>query len=774
MRRFIYLSLASLAIGLGGCSEDDLTPNAGGIAGLDKITVNLPGAATKTHMDETTGNQVLWTQGDEIGVFLGSTSYTNNKYILSGDGGSSSGDFTSSEAVSATETSTKVAALYPYVEGATYSESKISFSMPAEFTYDASKPTENNKAPMACLIASEAQDKISFQNAGALLDITVKNISSDYNKIVLTSGGENAPSISGNMDIEFSEGVPTLKPATVTSASTDGTDGKSITINFTVSELSDLRFFFPIPAGTYPSLTLTLKGESETEDKIVKTITSKEVVRGKRLYATLIFDSVTGDIATSVNSVSEATNALKNSSSVVVEEVGESENAPVVSIPKLDASLVDEPRSVAFNEISTTSPIKIQEEEGSTGQAPKEVAISVPETAAGGTAPNFEVNLPNSTVTLSSTDGTPATYGEVTAKTAKNTLIIGEGVTVKKLTVQQGNVRLKAGAKIEELVHDYSYNVVYLYHEDYTYSVPNPLPDKFKTMDAAIADMNAVFANGGTYQMTKDMELVNDLGAMVIATVKASKDAILDLNGFTLKAKNKSNIVVKGTLTIKDSSTGQTGKILATADYDINLYKSGLIEVQGENAKLIVESGTIDAKRESPAQNGHVGVFLTKGGDFTMTGGKIDAGFFALSGNGNDATTNSVISIEGGELASAADYVVYLPQAGSTTVKGGTITGAAGGICIQRGTLNISGANTVVKSLGTGSTGNAMDGTGGLANAAVCVAAEYGDCTVSITGGTITGENQAASILKPQGTSFQQNVTVSGATITPEYSAQAN
>ena len=86
-------------------------------------------------------------------------------------------------------------------------------------------------------------------------------------------------------------------------------------------------------------------------------------------------------------------------------------------------------------------------------------------------------------------------------------MIIGENVTVKKLTVKQGNVRLKAGATIEQLVHDNGYTVVYLYHETDQYTLPNPLPKKFKIADAAIADMKKIFAEGGTYTLQRDMNI---------------------------------------------------------------------------------------------------------------------------------------------------------------------------------------------------------------------------------------------------------------------------
>lgn len=767
MKRIFYMSLAALTLGISSCTNEELSDSSK-VIGNDRIVVDLPGATTRTHMDETNRNKVLWTTGDEISIFsVSGNQCTNNKYTLSSGEGTQSGEFTGGFS----EGSTKKAAFYPYVDGTTFDGSKISFNMSNNLTLDANKPTENNKAPMACIISDDAQDKISFKNAGALLDITVKNIPTEYKKIVLTSKGENAPSISGAMEIEFSDGNPTLKVAeTATTAATN--EDKTVAISFTLTDSKDLQFFFPIPAGNYPELSLTLYKDNDSTGTKLRSFKGDSdneltVNKGERLYATVIFDKVTGDIAASVNSTSDVKEAFNNADAVsVTGEITGSNNT--VTVPTATSGSTGETtKSLSLEKVASGASLTVSDDNssGSTGNSVDNFTLSIPNNETTDFQPlDVTITMPNTTVTLTGNAGT-ATYGNVTAETAKNTLIIGENVTIKKLTVKKGNVRLKPGAVIKELVHDNGSTVVYLYHETDQYTLPEPLPKKFKTMDAAIADMKAVFTNGGSYQLTKDMELVNDLGNSIKVTVKDSKSAILDLNGFTLKASNNSNIVVNGTLTIKDSSAAKSGKIMATKDQG-NGFTSGLIEVQGENAKLVMESGIIDAVRENPAVNGQTGVFLTKGGDFSMTGGEITAGIFALTGNGNDSIVNSEISIKGGKLSSATDYAVYLPQAGTTTVEGGTISGGAGGICIQRGTLNISGTETVIKSLGTGSTGDAADGTGGLTNAAICVAAEYGDCTVSISEGQISGERGAVCISEPEGTSHNRIITITGGTFT--------
>ena len=234
------------------------------------------------------------------------------------------------------------------------------------------------------------------------------------------------------------------------------------------------------------------------------------------------------------------------------------------------------------------------------------------------------------------------------------------------------------------------------------------------------------------------------------------------MNGYTLTADNSATgkIIVLGKMTLKDSSTEKKGKIVASQDYTAASYNGSLIEIAGEDASMTMESGNISAVRETPDSNGQYGVGVTDGGDFTMTGGKIEAGWFAVAGNGNYKTQNSIINITDGELISTADYAVYLPQSGTTTISGGKVYGAAGGVCIQRGTLNVEGT-ALITSKGIGSTGNWGDGTGGLDCAAINVSGAYGIATVNIKGGTLIAE---AKSLITEGTTYTPVINVTGGT----------
>ncbi len=245
-------------------------------------------------------------------------------------------------------------------------------------------------------------------------------------------------------------------------------------------------------------------------------------------------------------------------------------------------------------------------------------------------------------------------------------------------------------------------------------------------------------------------------------------DITLDLAGHELKAANTNSgniqIPVNTSLTLKDSVGN--GKIYTETDYTGGATGYALIDVTG--GSFTMESGFVQAVREDPANEGQFALGIEKGGTMTINGGKVEAGWYAISGNGNDITQKSTVVINGGELISTADYALYLPHNGMTTVKGGTVYGAAGGISIQRGTLNISD-DAVVTSKGTGDTGDWGDGTGGQEAAAVNIAGKYGDCNVNISGGKLTAE-KSALIIKADST-HKIDFSITGGTFSSDVSA---
>lgn len=82
--KILFTSLAVLGLGITGCSNEDL-----GVAksGVDEVCATMGDAESRTAMN---GNSVVWSTGDEIGIFVtngSSSTYTNTNYSLSSGAG---------------------------------------------------------------------------------------------------------------------------------------------------------------------------------------------------------------------------------------------------------------------------------------------------------------------------------------------------------------------------------------------------------------------------------------------------------------------------------------------------------------------------------------------------------------------------------------------------------------------------------------------------------------------------------------------------------------
>lgn len=246
------------------------------------------------------------------------------------------------------------------------------------------------------------------------------------------------------------------------------------------------------------------------------------------------------------------------------------------------------------------------------------------------------------------------------------------------------------------------------------------------------------------------------------------KSVTFDLNGHTLALANSDsgNLDVSGgaTLTLKDGAdtTGSgAGKIVATHDYASG-YGTGLIYVNA-GADFVMEGGLIDAVREDPVNKGQFGVMVAETGSATINGGHIRAGWYAIAGNGNDKVApGTTIVVNGGILESTADYAIYHPQAGTLTIAGGTVAGAAGGLSINRGTAIITGGT--VTSAGTGDTGEWPDGTSGQGNAAITVGAKYDDVALTISGDAVITAPEGVPALSVPDSAHAQALAISGGT----------
>jgi hypothetical protein len=739
--------MATAALTAFSCSQEEFENS--GRKGNITVNATFEGAGTDTRTTVNDEYKILWQDTDALGLFCSNaeSNYSNTKLEYASGAGQTSATFNGSKPSG----ETAVFSIYPYQQNMSVSGNTLTMTLPATLTnYNGS-----SNGPMYAKVTNpDNLSALSFKHMAAMIKLTVNKIPAEATTFKIIASNN----IAGICTVDLTAADPILTVAS--------NGSKEITASFTASnDIKSRNFYIPLPTGTYSSITAQLTNGS---DKVYFTKTLNDKILGRRdILVVPPLDCVVVD-ATTPSALSTALADSKNlpqeaPTAATVTDIAVSGSFNTTSgsndgiaIPVLQNSDIN----LAFNTAPTTStsaPLKLTDKTNTSVSAPaatatNSVSLAVPETTAEQEAPSVAITMPSTTVTLAAV-GNKATYNEVTATTAQQTLIINAGVTVKKLTVKGGN--LKIYGKVEQLVHDAGDTTIYIIKGTEA-SLPATIDSKF-VVQSDVAVLKTAFANGEDFKLSADADITGQS-----VSVPAGKSVVLDLNGYTLTADNSATgkIIVLGKMTLKDSSTEKKGKIVASQDYTAASYNGSLIEIAGEDASMTMESGNISAVRETPDSNGQYGVGVTDGGDFTMTGGKIEAGWFAVAGNGNYKTQNSIINITDGELISTADYAVYLPQSGTTTISGGKVYGAAGGVCIQRGTLNVEGT-ALITSKGTGSTGNWGDGTGGLDCAAINVSGAYGIATVNIKGGTLIAE---AKSLITEGTTYTPVINVTGGT----------
>ena len=374
------------------------------------------------------------------------------------------------------------------------------------------------------------------------------------------------------------------------------------------------------------------------------------------------------------------------------------------------------PISIAFQSVASGAKIEFEDKatSGSGTSSVKDMTIALPETEGAEVAPVVNVNMPNTTVTLSSNGGS-TTIKEATASTAENTLVVDAGVTITKLIVKKGNVRVKKGATITAIERaSENSNVVKVFVESGAKYPDLSANTNFEIVDAAIAEMEAVAKAGGNFILEQDVTLFRPLVVEGALT--------LDLNGHSIKAK----------------TTGLE-QVLKTKDAVVLVRRGAQLTINdSSNGK-----GSIDY---NGVESVYVAVKLTDGNDtgsevakLTVNGGTLKGYYYGISGNGTRHGTEVVIN---GGAITAADAkegtAIYHPQDGLLTVNGGTVS-APTGIEMRSGTLTVNAG--AIKS--TVSTFDEKGNGSGTTMTGVAVAVSQHvtdkDLKVVINGGTLTG-----------------------------------
>ena len=263
---------------------------------------------------------------------------------------------------------------------------------------------------------------------------------------------------------------------------------------------------------------------------------------------------------------------------------------------------------------------------------------------------------------------------------------------------------------IKEAQGDGTYKVVYEVKAKASY-VAKVGEDEYETLQAAV---NAA-KRGSTVQLIADTK----------ENVEITKQITLDLNGYTLNGGTEANkaalTITNQTVTVKDSSENQTGKIkredTAENSEDTSYY---VIDVQGKYGLLKFESGNVENNSKTAA--------LVRLGDASINAYPtltIYTGIFTQN-------NSTAIKVERGTL--------YVKDGTTINCKNGEAVSNGNKAYIQGGTIN--GAVTSL----VDADGNKLSKvtiSGGTINGDVFARSDgTADKTASviITGGTITGK----------------------------------
>ena len=746
MKTKYLTSLAMAALLLAACSDEQEFASTPSGEGVLRATVEGASPATRAGFDSE--GAFYWTTGDQLGVTTTSSSTGFSALTLTSGAGQASGTFDgklSGELGSY--------AVYPYSASHSLNSTTLTYNFPATYNYtkvdadffSATQGEGNSFNP--AMWGSISNGSTQLKHLGGVFCIKIEKMPLTDGILTLTAD----KAITGTFTVDLSGETPAL-----TSTAT-ASENNAVSIDFESATLEASGVFYvPVPTGTYNVRIKVTDDSNTTPAEIDAAVGTYTVNRCDLKQITLTESSIDAEPA---DDLEAAVTDLGTHDNVTVSKQVSSTQS--IEIPSTTGG-AEVTKTLSLQDVASGASLTITDAAASTSEnSVDNLVFSIPTNETKGYEPlDLTVTMPNTTVTLAGNGG-KAAYGEVTASTAENTLILSSGVTVQKVIVNKGNIRVNSGAVLSAIERGDGNTAQVIIYKEEGATIPEGLDaNTFVVKDVTIDELKSVFANGGEYVLNSDLSIIGEN-----LTVPADKNVTLDLNGHTLTAANgqSSGIVVLGTFTLKD--TQGTGVIKATKKYSDGglTYSAGIIEVNGSKASMDMQGGNIEAALENATSNGQYGVGVWNGGTFTMTGGKIEAGWYAVSGNG---TSSGNINIHGGTLISTADYTLYLPQEGTTTISNGTITGAAGAIGMRDGTLNITGGT--LTSTGTGNTGQWSDGSSSMDNAVLNIGGgttnTYGNCIINISGGEFIAQGNSVNIEKKASPKHTITLSVTGGT----------
>lgn len=520
MKIRFYLATAIVALSWMGCSQEEATNEI--MSGANVIQATIESSSRSAVTD---AGVFSWTTGDEISLLDESN---NDTYTYSGSGN----DFTPPSPVTVT---TSVVAYYP----AHGNHSATTFYLPQSY---GDVNTEYVASTNAAMIATPPTtgNTYAFMHLGGVMRFNVKNVPVDADGFKFSVIGKK---ITGAFEVKSGT---TKTIATEDDPSSDNT----VIIRFKkLTEAKDMTFYVPMPTGTYNDyiVGLHIDGQNEFNEHTSTNVTNTIARKTLLLMPTFTWNGQELEKGEATVGVIDLEDGSQSATIT--------DDAEVVVTPGTDADAVATLNYAPANDGSSV--LSISDGSGATesGESEGKVVVS---TADGSTVASCDINTPSLTVELSAAESGTATYEEVTALTAEQTLIIGKDVTVSSLVVKGGNVKVQGIVTAISRAEGNADEVTYVIYEEGAL-IPETLEENIVAVSAAEYDLIVAIANGGTVTLESDVTLHKAL--------TISNDVTLNLNGKTLTGNVDGYLFESsGNLTISGGDIVNTGGAVKTTD----------------------------------------------------------------------------------------------------------------------------------------------------------------------------------------------------------------
>lgn len=574
MKIRFYLALAAAALVMTNCSQDEelvqVKQNTKG------FTATIEGASRS---DVTEQGTFSWTAGDAISVYTEAgtfDTYANseadvNTFVFAPIDEENAGTPTGY-------------AIYPAGDGHKIDGETVTINLPENYDYG------STNAPMLATI-TEGSSTLAFNHLGGLMRFVVKGVPGGASSFVFTTTNDI---LTGNYSV--------IDGQIYKDGENEVNDNNSVTINFTkLTTATEMVFFVPLPVGTYGNYTVAIKG---TGVDLFHSSTGVTNTIGRRTMLLMPEFSVeNGELKKGAGNVIPVTQKKAANLSGIQNVTIGTDNATEEDV--LDINYTPSEGNAVLN--ITDDSGKTESQETSKGK----IKINPQGSEA---IESLNLNTPSLTAELGA-----GKYGTVEALTAKQTLIIGEGVTITKLILNGGALQVAEGATIGEII----------------------VKDE--------AGLNSAVA-AGKATLGADIDLSS--------TLWIGSDCEIDLNGHYIKCANGTTIKVKSgkTLTIGGDEEGSLVESTLTNGAAISNL-AGTLKIKSgtyQNISSVAPAIFCDRVNENGDRTGTWNLTI-EGGTF------IGQNFTAVSLQNNRKSENH------------ADYAD-----GKATISGGTFNGGGG------------------------------------------------------------------------------------------------